>query len=518
MEQKTRQNENIGRQERRGSASLLCWILPAGIGFLFCLWYISSAACDVVYSDYIRLVDAYLPDVTNPEKFLVPDILTRIPASFLQRLINVRLLGFSVTFDRLCAALGLFMCGIVLAFYARRERLTGRLYFFYLAVMCVLFSLIKWEALLNGTAWAHVVSFGLFFLHYDLLDRLFQNSLSAHAGAENPIGAENLIGPEKKQIAAAKSRRLSALLSVLPFVILMFAGEYIAAYSGVLILMYGWCLFRFHGENRRFYLLPFLSVLCVLVLYLISRHFAVWEHAGATSLGFYEAMSAEPLFLPRFFIKTFAGAVLGQETIAALIERGFLNDGAVLLIGLFTAAAYVFALYLYFFKARLYEKTLFPLILLLSGGMNHVLVTFSRWIFLKESYALSSRYAAQFMIGLIGILLIFALYRRETAGRMGGSCRIGGEAEGCRPCKICNGILIAFCIFFLAGNCYTTYDEIKKAPYREENYEEMSVMLRAHREYSPEELCERLEWKKSPAVLEHVIEILEDNHLNVFRK
>ncbi|MDO4266519.1 MAG: hypothetical protein Q4C63_08700 [Eubacteriales bacterium] len=498
-----------GEQGERNQGPLLLWLLPVFAGFLFCLWYIKSASCDVVYSDYIRLIDAYLPDVTDPSKFLVPDVLTRIPASFLQRLINVKLFDYSVTFDRVCAASGLLLCGTVLALYARRERLSGKLYLFWLAVLCVLFSLIKWEALLNGTAWAHVVSFGLFFLHYYLLDSMFQLSLKecVEAGSRE------------------RCRKLSVLLTVLPFFILMFAGEYIAAYCGVLILAYAYCLFCACHAGKpasgavRLYLLPFLSVLCVLMLYLLSRHFAVWEHAGATELSFSEAMAREPLFLPRFFVKTFAGAVLGQETIAALAERGFLNDNAVFAAGLLVIVAYVFALYLYFVKAELYRKTLFPLILLLSGGMNHVLVTASRWIFLKESYALSSRYAAQFMIGIIGILLIFALYRRETAGNPAGACRIGaGEAGVCRPCKICNGILIAFCIFFLAGNCYTTYDEIKKAPYREENYEAMAAMLRDHEAYSPEELCKRLEWGKSPAVLEHVIEILEENHLNVFRR
>ena len=50
-------------------------------GVLFSLYYVRNASYDVVYSDYIRLVNNYLPDVWNPDKFFVPDILTRIPVT-----------------------------------------------------------------------------------------------------------------------------------------------------------------------------------------------------------------------------------------------------------------------------------------------------------------------------------------------------------------------------------------------------------------------------------------------------
>ena len=38
---------------------IIYWLLPLA-GILFCLWYVKSATCDVVYSDYIRLVNSYL--------------------------------------------------------------------------------------------------------------------------------------------------------------------------------------------------------------------------------------------------------------------------------------------------------------------------------------------------------------------------------------------------------------------------------------------------------------------------
>lgn len=497
--------------KRRQSAQLfaLC-LLPVLLGTFFSLWYISNAACDVVYTDYIRLIDSYLPDVTDPAKFFVPDILTRIPASFLQRLINVKVFGFSVTFDRICTVLGLALCGGVLAAYTVRKRVPA---WSYLLAMAVLFSLIKWEILLNGTCWAHVVSFGLFFLNYEILDRVYGGD---------------------------RSRGLVAALYVLPFVILLFAGEYIASYTGGLILAYGYCILRERfqtckapsggsrsrgveaGERR----LPWRSLLVCsvipLLLYLCSRHFAVWEHAGATDMSFTEAFAMDPLFLPRFFIRSFAGAVLGQETIRTLEEAGRLSDSGVLCLGLVVICAYLLAIYLYIRKG-LYKKTLFPMILLLTGGMNHVLVTASRWIFLEDSYALSSRYAGQFMIGLFGILLIFGLALKpgpaEEKKAEGPEAEKPGTAGDLwKPGCFLRGAALALSLGFLLGNCYTTWDELKKMPYREENYEKMSLMVLDYRNQDIEALCSALEWRKDPEDCLHALEILEENHWNVFRQ
>jgi len=77
------------------------------LGVLFYLFYLHRAAIDLVYSDYIRLTLSYLPDVWDPEKFFVPDLLTRIPVNFLERAVNVELFGYSVTFDRVLGVLGL---------------------------------------------------------------------------------------------------------------------------------------------------------------------------------------------------------------------------------------------------------------------------------------------------------------------------------------------------------------------------------------------------------------------------
>ena len=81
--------------------------LPVILGILFYIWYIFHASDNVAYSDYIRLVNSYLPDVTNPAKFFVPDILTRVPITYLGRIINVKLFGYNTYFDMILGVLSL---------------------------------------------------------------------------------------------------------------------------------------------------------------------------------------------------------------------------------------------------------------------------------------------------------------------------------------------------------------------------------------------------------------------------
>ena len=144
------------------------YFLPLA-GIIFGIWYIRIAFYDVVYSDYIRLVNNYLPDVWNPSKFLVPDILTRVPLSYLGRVVNTVFFHYSVTFDQILGVVGLGLSGMVLASYCIRRRIGAA---WMLVLMAVVFSLNKWEMLTNGTGWVHFFAFAGFYYHYLVLDRV----------------------------------------------------------------------------------------------------------------------------------------------------------------------------------------------------------------------------------------------------------------------------------------------------------------------------------------------------------
>ena len=440
----------------------------------------------MVYSDYIRIVEEYLPDALDPQKLFVPDILTRIPATFLQRFINVELFSYSVTFDRICSALGITGCALMTALYMHKERMSA---LWFIPIATVTFSLNKWEIILNGTAWAHTVAFAMFFLNYLLLDSYYE-------GRGSKWGR-------------------TALCSM-PFIILLFSGEYIASYAAVMAVAYIFCMLE---QRDRIYIRGLVCILAALGLYLLSRHFAVWEHAGATDMSLMEVVAEDPLFIPRLFIKSFAGAVLGQQAMADFYGPAMpLSDSWVLLIGVLVIGAYIFAIALYI-RHSLWKRSIYPMILMLSGGFNHVLVTASRWIFLNDDYGLSSRYGAQFMIGIIGILLTFALYFKlyPVPGMYEvGSNRKKEDRRHTTRKKTCGAVAMLLTVLIFAGSILTTRAELAIVPYREQNYEALRQAVLDYRSYEPEELAGLLEWGKSEDTMYRALEILEDNRLNVF--
>ncbi len=457
-------------------------ILPV-LGIIFTALYIGASSVDVVYSDYFRLVNEYLSDVTDLSRLLVPDILTRIPATFLGRLVNVLSFNYSVTFDRVLCVIGLALIAITSAEYMHRKEISFK---WQAAFYIVLFSLNKWEILLNGTSWPHLVSFGLFFASYLILDLVWTGDAD---------GREELV------------------LCLFPIVMLLFAGEYIVSYAVTLILicvmglLLGGAGSRAGKREYGIYRSVIISAALALFLYMLSRHFAVWEHAGATEQSLVETIVSEPKLLPKMFIKSFAGMVFGKEVIDSFIAGGAaMPSKVVLFIGCIVMLGYLLAIILYLQNDML-EKTVFPLILIISGGINHVLVTLARWIFLRDDYALSSRYAAQFMVGILGMILVFAMFNRQ---------RRPYRRVDERRRNITRAVAGGLTVLIVLGNCYTDYRELRISKYRKANYRQMVEALVDHAEYSEEELLAMLEWHKAPEQLYSAIEILESKRLNVF--
>lgn len=469
---------------REKNANYLYLALPV-LGIVFLLWYVVKAGADVVYSDYIRLIDSYLPDVKDLSVMLTPDILTRSPATYIQRIINVESFSYSVLYDRICTLAGIALMAGTLCRFALRRRIHP---LYYLAVMVVLFSLIKWEVLMNGTCWIHMVSIGLFFVNYAVFDEIWQGEAS---------GMTELIA------------------CILPLLWLLFAGEYIASYCATMILLSGYGVLTGGGVKvvgrkvQQVFIRILVMTVLALALYMLSRSYTVWEHAGTTEMTLPELIEFAPSFLPKFFVKSFAGAVLGQETIMNFAGGKPLPDFLILLLGFLMVLAYLVAFYLYF-VSELTEKTVFPLCLLISGFLNHGLVTVGRWIFLNENYGLSSRYAGQFMIGLIGLILTAAVYKKPKFNYRGRS--------HAKLRRILQGYLIAMICVAVAGNIYTSWQEVRKMPYRRANYEHMAEVVLDYTSYSDEEICRTLEWNKDPQTALHALGILKDNRLNVFSR
>lgn len=452
------------------------------IGVLLCLWYVKEATCDIVYTDYIRLVNSYLPDVWNPDKFFVPDVLTRIPVNYLARIVNVTFFGYNTTFDMGLGVLGLGFAAVVFSCYSLRRSVSSG---WFLLLMVIMFSLNKWEMITNGSGWAHFLAIGCFYYHYMVIDRV-------HGGSEKRFDR--------------------ILLLVLPWIITLgIAGPYCAVYSATLMLTYI-CLFFLDWKGKKKqadirYLWYFLSALLTLLLYMWSNSYAVEDHADAVDLSIGEAFGMDPVFPVRFLIKACSSMVFGEEVMNRWINppqplEPVLPGEILYVLGILVIACYLLALFLNI-KYKLYETTVFPMMLLAAGGMNHLLILMSRWIFLKDVYGMSSRYALQYQVGILGIILTIALLWKRMKGTV---YRVAAA--------LC-------CVMFLAGNCVTTYKEWKKAPNREEYGERIAAAALQYEQLSDDELRETFDYRKSRAdsgeKVRNALKILDQENWNVFR-
>ena len=212
------------------------------------------------------------------------------------------------------------------------------------------------------------------------------------------------------------------------------------------------------------------------------------------------AFFQEPEFFLKFFLKSFASMVFGVE----FIERRLAAIPGVCwcILGVMVLASYFLALWMNFYYG-ICEKTIFPLMLLAGGGMNHLMVLVSRWIFMpNDMYGMSSRYALQYQIGILGILLTFALAFGRGAKK--------SAKTGIR--------LLAFAVtaMFLLGNLATSAEEWNFAKHRKNSNIERREKLLNFEEMDEEELKAVLEYRK-PGTKEALC-ILKENGWNIFRE
>ncbi len=452
------------------------YLLPAA-GTLFGIWYIHIAFYDVVYSDYIRLVNSYLADVWDPSRFLVPDVLTRVPLTYLGRIVNTTFFHYSVTFDQILGVLGLGLSGVCVVSYGIRR---GIGFGWMAALMAVIFSLNKWEMLTNGTGWVHFFAFAGFYYHYLVLDRVW-------SGEEKP-------GDRRK------------LLWLPGALILTAAGQYCAVYAAVLFLVY-LCRIAaaWFGKRRwdREYTGYFLAVAIPFGCYLLSNSFAVEDHAGMQDISLLAQLAETPMYFVRFLLRSLSSVVVG----ISFSGKHFSGNLPYMVLGVLTAAAYLTALWLQY-RYRIWERTILPLILVLSGGANHLLILLARWSFLREDYGMSSRYALQFSVGVVGILLTYAAVWKKTdtapepAGKM-------------RRC-----VTVLFAAMFLAGTILDTRQELETAPYRKLLCMERARIALDFENRSDDELRENFEYRtsqpESGQAVREALTILKEHGWNVF--
>ncbi len=472
------------------------------LGVLFYLAYLHRSSIDMIYSDYIRLINSYLPDVWNPEKFFVADLLTRMPISYLGRAINVTFFDYSVTFDRILSVLSFGASALIFGVYCRKMQI-GLGWF--TAMMVFMFSLNKWEMLYNSTGWCHFMAFACFFYHYLVLDRVYRNE--------------------------GKKGDFARLVLLPPFITIVVAGPYCAIYSMTLFISYGfiWIQNRMVNEREKYGVKNqilhgifggdrckltdkqiAICVFCVLwplLAFIWSDSQAVYEHSGAVEASMAATFFQQPQFFLKFFLKSFATMVFGVEFISRHMSA--LPDMFWYLLGLVVLASYFLALWMNFHYG-IYKKTIFPLMFLAGGGMNHLIVMVSRWIFLKDSYGMSSRYALQYQIGVLGIMVTFALvYRR----RLENGCAEHRDPFANLGLRL---LTLAISAMFVLGNVVMTIDEYDFGQHRKNHNLEVREILLDFENQDEDTLKRSLEYSK-PGKKE-ALRILKENGWNIFKE
>ena len=510
-------------------ASLLLSFLMA----LAILFYVLLSTTDVLYSDYIRLVNSYLGKPFQLGDLLQKDILTRIPLTYVFREINRHFFGYTLIFDRALGVLGLFLTSIPLLLFMRKKQLS---FLQQLLFLILFYSLNKWEMLLNGSGYIHFLAFSVFYAYFYALDQAFSKKSSL------------------------------LLLSIYPPLILLVAGPYcLAVFLSCFALFFFLALGKKLWDIKGAILLLISNGLC-LFLYLLSNHYAVYEYAGAESISLREVLQNHLLFVVKFIFYGFSSMLISGENLEKLLRDGAIQGKGIVLIGAFVLFFYIFMTLLYLWKffassgngggrgfarrgkeglsseqgqeeaknqigknSMAAQKSgesfyfgLLPGLLLLHGLASHALVFLTRYMFLKESYAFQSRYALQYQSALLGAFLILFLWKNEKRFGSGQELRteqksqtkqasrmeqkigveqkivIGEQIRTERRQKTAQGRL-TFCLLisgiFLLGTLWTDSSEWGKAMYRREHYERMWTYSHDLSAYSDEELENVFEYR-----------------------
>ena len=197
--------------------------------------------------------------------------------------------------------------------------------------------------------------------------------------------------------------------------------------------------------------------------------------------------------------------VVGDEVFMDLLTKLNQGMGLCYLAGGIVLSGYLLAFWMQI-KEKLYLTSIFPLMLLLWGGLNHIFVLAARWIFENSSYGMSSRYAIQYQVGICGILLTFALTGKRKREK---------KTEGSRW-WIRQMAAWMICLVIVAGNLFTTWKEGKKAPNRREYAEKIVEAAFHYRELSDEELQNRFQYHHGGERIRRALGILEEQKWNIY--
>lgn len=439
----------------------LLYLLMNIIGIVFLCFYLYRSTLNIVYSDYIRIINSYLPDYNNFNKLITPDILTRIPLSYIFRYINCKFFYFNTQFDMLLGLLGIFfICNIILRFSYKNNFTI----IFNCVIIIVCYSLNKWEMITNGTGNVHFWAISATVYTFYLADKCYM------------LNSE------------VSYRYHLHLLYILPtFITFTVAGDYCVPFLGTLLIFYSFLLMK-NFKKHRLYLI--LSVVLPFGLYVLSRSFAVYNISGASKLSLIEIMKIKPYFIVIFFIKSLASTLISEN-----LFQWFNLRYSQIIIGVAMLLIYIVGIYCYF-HYKLYKRSILPLLLILYSIISYILIFKARWVFNNTNYGMSSRYQLQYQLGVIGVVLVMGLYHKYINKK--------------------SLMVFSIVLSIIFSNIATSINEWMISPWRKEYSQNLIYVAKEIETYSDQELKHVFQYGDANKIKE-AFKILKESGLNIFR-
>ncbi len=361
--------------------NIIIALLLSVAGFAYLTYYIFRASVDVVASDYIRIINYYLPDVTDLKYLLSWEGIANIPFAFLMRYINVKFFNYSVFFDKIVGLVGLMIFNFVTVKYAL-ENLQNKYIKIIVSIIItfISFSLMAWEMILNGTGYPHFVTIGLIALTFNIVGGKQSSGLFSTASpmAKPHVRASYASPLAKPNVGAsyasplAKPHVWASYASPLLIIItsLLFAGSYSVAYLATLIIFSVISIIAtLRVKHRNVGARPMakpnvggkqssglfstaspviiiiVSLICLALYYKSSHSGEQLVPVGFQDVTLKDIMEADATFPVRFFLSSFASALIGVETLMFAVTYGTTTNAVIFIIGIVYIIIMLWALF-----------------------------------------------------------------------------------------------------------------------------------------------------------------------------
>ncbi len=461
---------------------LFLGIILSLTGFSLLSLYIFNSSIDVPFSDYIRIINNYIYDVFDFKYLFSTESVSRVPLTFLFRIINVEIFKYSVYFDKIVGiiSLAIFNLIIILNFCEsvvnKYLKIIGSLF-----ISIISFSLISWEMILNGTGYVHFITMALMVLIYHLLENYFI-------------------------FVDGYSKSLWIILILIFFTSVFCGGSYSVAFlmSIIFFTIFLFVINKDYKDKNKIKNVIFIVLISFVsgLLYFISM--SIGEpitHVGMRDVNLLQVLSNDLLFPIKFLIKSLAGSLIGRETLDFYKSIYFISDFHIYELGFIYLFIILISIFLYL-KKMISKKYIFVGFLLINGIINYLLVFLARYKFVNTDYGMSSRYGVQYMFLGVAIIYIIFLYLDRFCNRN----------------IIIKFIFMLFPIFIITCHMLTIKNEFDKMPLRKQYYEKVKETALNMEKFTDDELMDIFEYKRSAEQIKTAYEILRDKNLSIYSK